>query len=218
MSLLRSALGLKPKGHLATESDNPEIQEGNDELAVVMKGPLADVYTDALDKAYAKVGGDPSVSSEPSSETGQNVESGQLQLQPGQTDEPVEAGVIPEVTKVVLESMAMDQAAMQVLHGAMADEEPKDEEYMTLFAVDQTDIGPQEVIDVTNILNDTDKPENVTVLIDSVVPPNVDGTEASAEEKAEMQNMSVGLEHLVIGMGGKVVHSFKDFIAARAKK
>jgi hypothetical protein len=227
-SNMRAALGLGNRGHLALESEEPEVVE-SDKLNVVMKGPLAAVYTDALDIAYSKELSDPTAQEEPAAETGVNVDpeaeeksaeapNVDPEATVEATDEPVEAGTAAAVTAVVLESMANDAAAMQTLHDGMVEEVPAEAtEFMTLYAVDQSEVAPADVINVTELLKDTDQPENVVVLIDSVVPPNAE-EEPSAEEKAAADGMVTALESIVTSMGGKVVRNFADAVALTAKK
>src|SRR4051812_46264784 len=56
MKSFRTMLHLKPRNSLALEDDAPEAITPNpeDQIAIVMKGPLSEIYTDALDQVYAK--------------------------------------------------------------------------------------------------------------------------------------------------------------------
>lgn len=222
-SILRKLLGVGCR--LATEEITPTAAATED-TTVVVQGPLADVYSDALLKTYDKEdggagelqAGDPAANPEPAAETGEEVKVDVSNLTPkeGETAETVEAAVVSEIGNIVLESQAIDAAVAQSLAQALSDGAPEDgSEFETLYAVDQSMVQQQDVKDVTAILAETDKPENVTVLIDDVVPEAVviDGT----PEVVASQELAVALESMVIAMGGRVVHSFPEYLKSRKK-
>lgn len=254
MSSLRKALGLKPRGHVALESEEiegqlPEFEGPEDDIQVMIKGPLSDVYTNALDQVYAKESNDqdpapdkrekataagPDDEPEAIESSGDGkVKEGGKGVGDGEANGDAALGdvalamveqdkeVAKAVEKIVMESMVNDAAVMSALQGNVSTEQPPSEEYMTLYAVDQTDVEPADVIEVTEMLANSENPENITVLIDSVTPPN-DSGEASPEEQAVMaQEQSaavVALEACVHAFGGKVVRSFPEYLASLKKK
>lgn len=228
MSNLRNLLGTRHRHHLALEGIEQapvmgEAAPATEDTTVVMKGPLADVYSDALGKVYDKENpieqaGDPAAPAEPGAETGVEVDTSNLQPAEGQTQETVEAAIVSEVGNIVLESQAIDAAVASSIASSISDEPPSDNAgYETLYAVDETQVTPETVQDVTEVLAATDKPENVTVLIDNVVPDAMlDPTNPTVSEKTS--EMAVALESLVVAMGGKVVHSYGAFVKARAER
>lgn len=229
MNQLRALLGTRHRNHLAVEEIDPTApQASSEDATVVMKGPLADVYSDALMKTYDKdappvdpaadpaATADPSAATEPAAETGAIVDTTNLVPKQGETQETVEAAIISEVGSIVLESQAIDAAVAQGLADAMSDEAPSDgTEYETMYAIDETQVTAADVKDVTAILADTDKHENVTVMIDNVVPEDVIDTTNPA--MAEAKELALGLESIVIAMGGKVVRGFPAYLASRRK-
>jgi hypothetical protein len=225
----RTLLGTRHRHHLAIEEidtttaapdGTPPEQVATEDTTVVMKGPLADVYSDALSKVYDKdvaPPGDPAAAAEPASETGAAVNTTDLTPVVPEEQNTVEAAIFSEVSQVVLESQAIDAAVASSLAAAIADAPPADgAAYQTLYAIDETQVKPDDVKDVTAILAEADKPENVTVLIDSVVPDSV--LDAADPEVTGSKELALGLESIVIAMGGNVVHSFKDYLASRPRK
>lgn len=162
----------------------------------------------------------------------------------------VDAETQEEIKAIVLESQAQDAILLQSLHSSIVPEEPSDENFETVYAVDETKVDADDVIQVTELLKNAEDPETVTVLIDSevaassnVTPPECNGdsrpltpegdvpekTESSEEgeeskddtkeeeEKPEPSPLAASLESIVISMGGKVVHSFAEYVATRRR-
>lgn len=233
-SFLRKALGLKHRGHLAVEELSGEEAGAPAEDTVVMKGPLADNFSAALDAVYDKANpapaegenGEPGTRTEPPAETGENVDPAAVAPTPGTEIDPVEAETaIPEITQVVLESQAIDAAVVQALAAATTDEAPTDgTDYATLYAIDESQLKPENVVEVTQLLAQADDPENVSVLIADVLPEAgaagvvAPTAEQAAAADAETEKLIVAVESVVVNMGGKVYRSFGDYIKARAGK
>jgi hypothetical protein len=130
---------------------------------------------------------------------------------------------------------------LQALHTAITPEAGDGDDYETLYAVDQTKVEAEDIVEVTNILNMAEKPESVVVLIDSevsspeVVTVTPTGTEDGAEEGEVISNvttpegqntapssieaspLAASLESIVIAMGGTVVHSFGEYLSHRRR-
>jgi hypothetical protein len=224
---LRTLLGTRHRNHLAIEDYDPAATPATpatEDTLVVMKGPLADVYSEALAKVYDKdapiedpQAGDPAAQPNPPEETGATVDTSNLQPAEGQTQETVEAAIVSEVGNIVLESQAIDAAVASSIANAIADETPANNDgYETLYAIDETQVTPTETKNVTELLAEADKPENITVLIDDVVPDAV--LDPTAPTVTDTKDLSAALESMVLAMGGKVVHSFGDYVKARAAR
>lgn len=216
MSLLREALGGKHRHHLAMEE---QLVTSDTDGTVLMKGPLANVYAAALDEVYNKENpsSDPTAPPEPSAETGTNVPADATIPEPGTALEVTETTTIPEVTAIVLESQAMDAAVISALAAQATTEAPKnDTEYATLYAIDESQIDSVTTVEVTQMLAEADRPEDIAVLIDNVMPADetVEVTDAQANKT---EQMVIGLESLVKGLGGKVYRNFPDYVASRRK-
>lgn len=226
-SILRSALNLKHRFHLALEDDTGTAAvEAPADDTVVMKGPLSANYADALDAIYNKEvplpvaadNGDPTARTEPPAETGENVDPAAIVPTPGVELDPVEAATtIPEITQVVLESQAVDAAVVQALQAASTDEEEvQGQNYATFYAIDETQITPEKIVEVTTILSEAEHPDQVSVLIDDVLPadPTVTIVDGAANQTKEL---ALGLESIVTAMGGKVYRTFGAYVASRRK-
>lgn len=245
---LRNLFGTRNRGHLAieefTEETATDEQKATSELpsdgeplpgaastedaTVVMDGPLADVYSDALLKAFPKDGDtDTGTEGSQGSEAGGAAAAADGEDKPStdnlvptepKADDVIETAVASEVDKVVLESQSIDAAVASSIAAQITDTVPADgSEYQTLYSVDETQITPEDVKDVTTILAAADQPENVTVLIDSVVPEAVLETQ-DTDEIAKSRDLAVSLESMVMAMGGKVVKSFPDFVKQEAAR
>lgn len=223
---LRTLLGTRRRHQLAFEDYDPTTAAtpATEDTLVVMKGPLADVYSEALAKVYDKEQpieapkeGDPAAEPKPESETGFSVDTTNLQPAEGQTQETVEAAIVSEVGNIVLESQAIDAAVAASIASALSDEAPADNDgYETLYAIDETQVTPAETVNVTELLAEADKPENVTVLIDNVVPDAV--LDPTSPTVTDTKDLTAALESMVIAMGGNVVRSFGDYVKARAAR
>jgi hypothetical protein len=218
-SLLRALLGTSHRHHLALEDIEVPVATAptTEDTTVVMKGPLADVYSDALLKTLDKDAPVDDGSGAPANPDATVVDTTGLTPAAAPEQNTVEAAVVSEVGSIVLESQAIDAAVAQSLAESVTTEEPAEgTSYETLYAIDQTQVSPEDVKDVTAILADADKPENVTVLIDNVVPEGMI-EESQQAEVAAAKELSVAMESMVTALGGKVVHSFKEFVEARRK-
>lgn len=126
-NLFSTILGLPSRYAVVLESEDVL---GESSPQVVFTGPLADVFTQALDQVLAKDsgdsldGGDPTVPDEPAQETGINIENGERSAQPGEEIEPVETTTQPDlVTKTVLESQSLhiaNEGIKGAFYGALA--------------------------------------------------------------------------------------------------
>jgi len=232
---MRKLLGTRNRHHLAVEefdTENPAPVSAED-ATVVMKGPLADVYSDALAKVYDKAN-DPAIAEDPATNpeakpdpaTGQpdeikptdevEVDTSNIVPKEGETAETVEAAIVSEVGSIVLESQAIDAAVTQSLAAALSDEAPSDgSSYETMYAIDETQVTPTDVKDVTALLAEADAPENVTVMIDNVVTGSM--ADLDCPQAMETKELAVALESMVVAMGGNVVRGFPAYVASRKR-
>lgn len=191
MKLLRHALE-------AEQVASTEPAEGK-QAEIQMKGPLADVYAQALNVAYAKAPDDESP----------------LQV-------PVETPNASAV-QTVLESQQMDVTMLQELsklvnpsNGAGVDV-PKE----VVYAVSDQGVSEDDVIEVARDLVATppgERGEGDFILIVDGTMPGPNGETAGSEPQERMRQLGVGLEALVTSFGGKVYHSFGEYLQARAVK
>jgi DNA-directed RNA polymerase subunit F len=231
---LRKLFGTRSRHHLAMEEFDPNVTTpASEDTTVVMKGPLADVYSEALlktldknappeapaaDGAAAPAEGEAAAAPVDGEEPKAEVDTSNLKPAEGETEETVEAAIVSEVGNIVLESQAIDAAVASSLANSIADEAPQDNAgYETLYAIDETQVTPETVKDVTEILAEAEHPENVTVLIDDVVPDQVLDSE-SPTVVSNSPELAIAMESMVVALGGKVVHSFKDYVTARAQR
>ena len=233
---MRKLLGTRNRHHLAVEefdTENPAPVSAED-ATVVMKGPLADVYSDALAKVYDKSNDmtpaeDPATNpdAKPDPATGQpdeikptdevEVDTSNIVPKEGETADTVEAAIVSEVGSIVLESQAIDAAVTQGLAAALSDDVPGDgSAYETMYAIDETQVTPTDVVDVTTLLAEADAPENVTVMIDNVVTGTV--ADMDCPQAIQSKELAVSLESMVVAMGGKVVRGFPAYIKSRQGK
>jgi len=88
---------------------------------------------------------------------------------------------------VSLESQAQDAVLLQTLQHALTPQKPDDEEYEILYAVDETQINAENVIEVANLLK-TENPETVSVLIDSELPCNDISGDVASEDAVSLED------------------------------
>lgn len=129
-----------------------------------------------------------------------------------------EKEALPEVTEMVLESQAIDATLISALAAGATVNAPKNEvDYQTLYAIDQTQVDQASVVEVTKILAESDNPENVSILIDDVLPENT-VTPPSEEEVAQTEKLAAAMESIAIAHGAKVYRKFNDYVSARRMK
>jgi hypothetical protein len=146
--------------------------------AIVMKGPLGQAMTNALNVAYAKT--DPV--------TGEATTDG-----------------------AALESQAQDVTVMSKLINAVNNsDDPDVKNGVEIYAVSETDIEPDTVVDVVNDMEDSKAGEFV-VIADASAPQNEDGTgevqddivDLDAEEVVAIESMLESEESLALEAAGK---------------
>lgn len=132
------------------------------------------------------------------------------------TEEEKEA--LPEVSEMVLESQAIDAAMISALAANSTVNAPKNEvEYQTLYAIDQSQVDQAAVVEVTKILAEADNPENVSILIDDVVPENT-LVPPSDEQVQQAEQLASAMESIAIAHGAKVFRKFGDYVSNIRRK
>lgn len=221
-SLMRALLGTGNRFAISNEEITNCVVDGTpstEDTTVVMKGPLADVYSDALMKTLDK---DNPLTNDgqgaPAEPDAAAVDTTALTANVAEEQNTVETAIASSVGSIVLESQAIDAVVSQSLAEALADEAPADPNaaFETIYAIDETQVNRETVKDVTAILAEAENPDSVTVLIDNVVPPGAI-EQSDADQIAAAKELSIGLESIVVGMGGKVVHSYKELLESRRK-
>lgn len=172
---------------LATE-DQESSPNPSEQAAIVMKGPLADVYSQALDVAYAK-------------------------------EQPPEAPS-EAVTAVAaaLESQQMDAEILQeIKEMANSKHEPQAQPPVVVYGVGHDAVTDEVVVQVVQELaaatEDDSADHNFVFIVDSTVP-TTHGTGSAAPVEV-YADLPAALESIVTAAGGKVYHSFAEYIKAR---
>lgn len=170
----------------------------NEEAGVIMNGPLADVYAQALDIALAKDG----ATAEGASQQVQAVlESFKVVNQPG----------------LGLETAQMDSALMQsmanIVSTAGADS-AEASNATAVYAVAPGQVDEETVVQVTQAAADAYTKEGEFVLIVDATQPG-GNSEGAGVPVERIEQLGAALEGLVTAMGGKVYHSLKEFAQAR---
>lgn len=181
---------------LATE-DYEASPNPNEEAAIVMKGPLSDAYTKALNLVYANDAPNPGAPA------------------PGEATPNAPETPVPEVDEAKstlgLESLVNDSLVLRGMMARMAFEPHEQEKpKQTVYAVRQCDVTPQVVKEVINDLADRrDRDGDYILIIDATQPgPNSPNVSAPTD-RAKM--LSASLENMVVTMGGVHYQSFGQY-------
>lgn len=192
MKLLRQALAVESAQSqpAAAPADSAQIQ---------MKGPLADIYSQALAVAYAK--------------------------DQGKQEDLAAAAEAPDHKAVtaVLESQQMDVTLMQELaklvdpSNGQANPAAAD----VVYAVSDQGVSEDDVVEVARGLVQAPPGErgqgDFILIVDGTVPgPN--GESAGSEPQEKMQQLGAALESMVQAFGKRVYHSLGEYLSARKKR
>lgn len=193
-STLRRAFGLES-----------EIIENN-ELPVVMKGPLAEVMTQALNVAYAKK----------DQVTGTDTIQPETVVPPEVSATPI-AVTEPAGDTASLESQAQDAAMLQTLVTAASggNESMPDQNFMTLYGVDKNNVTSQDIIEVTQQIDAVNDPQDFVLIVDATRPSTNSETSGVPQERLVDVGLAPVLESLVLTKGGRVFPSLVAFAKAR---
>lgn len=184
-------------GRMLAQEDYEASPNPSEEASIVMRGPLADAYTKALNLVYAN---DASAGTSEPGEATPNAP----------TETPV-----PEIDAAKqtlgLESLESDALIMRSMMARMAFEPPeKEKPRQTVYAVTQKDVTPQIVKEVVTELADSSDRQDEFILI-------IDGTQAGpnsqnvSEPTDTVKTLCASLEQLVVTMGGQSYHNFGEY-------
>jgi hypothetical protein len=175
MKLLRRAL-----------EDNESSGQDGAEQTIVMKGPLAEVYTNALNVAYAK--DNPNAETQPTEEQVAAMESQQMDV---------------EVMQKLYAAVADNNA-------------PPTNNFQTVYGVSRDEVSEDVVVDVTKELAQlsAQQDEAEFILIVDATQPSTNG-EQHSNPVERVEQLGAALETIVEAHGGRVFHSLKDYAASR---
>jgi uncharacterized Ntn-hydrolase superfamily protein len=205
MSLLRLRLAVE-----AYDAPQDTIPNDGVNQTIVMKGPLSDIYTKALNIAYAK----------------KDKLTGEV--------EPVEETNIVQDTKVggamppannilqdpvaienlvsALESQAIDAALMEKLSRTLndaSDDAPPTDSFQTVYGVSRDDLNEEDLVSIAKDVST--QPESTSEYI--VV---IDRTGCSSDDPEQVMKLSSAIESLIDAFGGKVFSSLEDYVHYQA--
>lgn len=161
---------------LALEEENQQ-----EDKTIVMKGPLAEVYTKALDVAYAK----------PDTVTNEVALESMTTLG----------------FKVSLETQQMDMNTVHKLVEMLSPDEEEGSDEMTVYGVGKDDITPEIVVEIGQELADAKKDNNTNDFI--LVVDGASTPDGSTEQR--YIDLPAALESMVTNFGGRVFHNLADF-------
>lgn len=181
--------------NLALEDDESHKRDQQ----IVFNGPLADVFTKALQQAYPQ---------------GQVAEP-----EPGATEPAAAAPAAPEggeqALAVVLESQQMAHAAVTTLAKMLANPQMSGQAQTTnVFGVSRNDLSAGVVVDVAKHVSgaqDAPKPGqgDWVVIVDATMPGS--SGQGSGEPEEKMIEINTAIESFVKAAGGKFFTSLKSF-------
>jgi hypothetical protein len=191
MTMLRRAL---ENSDASTDDNN--VSDAS--KMIVMKGPLAEIYKNALDVLYAK---DPA--------TGERIHDDE--------GKPVLTEPSKECQTISIETEAIDvMLARQLARSMSAQNVKPTDSFQTVYGVSKDAVTDETMVEVTNEL--AAQPEtssDFVLIVDGTQPSSIgDNTSVPQEKMVQMQN---ALECVVEAYRGKVYHSLKEFAEARTK-
>lgn len=174
-------------------------------LTVMMKGPLADTYTQALDLAYSKI--DPA--------TGQPIGMLVAGNENLNSTAIVDTPVTPVPASPALESEQQEEQLLMDLKTNLAPATGmgEGETFLTIYGVDKDDIQPEHIIEITELAANPRIGDKLLVVADAT-QPSADGRASKGSDK--IVNLSKALEAITEAYGVKVYPSL--VAAAKALK
>lgn len=181
MNLLRRALS----------SDGMVEDPQEEQPAIELKGPLGEVYTKALNIAFAK----------PDEATGRPV------LESQANDALMQSNLV----KIATQLDTFDQSNPNTtIYGVSKSEVAQDDVVEVAKQLASTETKPEDFILVVDATKMASNPEDLNSLdeyvVDTIVDPQIEGTEFAPV-----------LESMVIAYGGKVVYSLEEAFGALVK-
>ena len=220
MSLLRRSL----ESYDTTPTNNVPMANVNDGVnqTIVMKGPLSEIYTKALNMAYAKTDKltqrvepveDRTIV--PDTKTNGMAPPASPMLEPVALED---LGPHTErIKKLVaaLESQQIDATLMEKLSKTLtAAEEPvaPTDSFQTIYGVSRDNLNDSDLVEVTKEIAVTPKNENSEYFV------VIDRTGSDDETPDKIVQLGNAMETVVNVFGGKVFHSLEEYVHYQATR
>jgi Ni,Fe-hydrogenase III small subunit len=162
------------------------------EPTIVMSGPLSEVFTKALDVAYAKA-----------PQEGAAV----IAQESAAQDVTIMQKIVESINNNQQQATQPVDTAGAAPAGEGAD--------LQVYGVAKSDIQDSDVVDVADALmneDETTRPKEFVVVVDSTIP-GANGMGSAPQE--EVEYLSEAMESLTKRLGGKFYRSFEEFVEAR---
>ncbi|BDD79541.1 hypothetical protein [Burkholderia phage FLC9] len=173
---------------MALEGEQIQEMRRPNEPTIVMSGPLSEIFTKALDVAYAKAPAE-----------GQGVVATESQAQ--------DVTIMQKIVESINNNATQATEPVSTDSGSGAD--------LQVYGVAKQDIQDSDVVDVADALMNEDvetKPKEFVVVVDSTLP-GANGAGSAPQE--EVEYLSEAMEALTKRLGGKFYRSFEEFVEAR---
>lgn len=184
---------------MALEGETIEMSKRPEEPTIVMSGPLSEIFTKALDVAYAKA--------DPVSGTAGIAQESQAQ------DVTVMQKIVESINNNSQQALQPPEAGDGQFEKGFA--APASGADIQVYGVAKADITDADVVDVADALMNEDtetKPKDFVVIVDSTLP-GANGVGSAPQE--EIEYLSEAMESLTHKLGGRFYHSFEEFVEAQ---
>jgi hypothetical protein len=178
---------------MALEGETVEMTSRPNEPTIVMSGPLSEIFTKALDVAYAKA--DPV-----SGTAGIGMES-----------QAQDVTVMQKIVESINNNQQQATQEVDMVDGEVGAPEAAGAD-LQIYGVAKADITDADVVDVADALmnEDTDsRPKDFVVVVDATLP-GANGEGSAPQEHVEY--LSEAMEALTKRLGGRFYHSFEEFV------
>jgi hypothetical protein len=177
---------------MALEGETVEMTSRPNEPTIVMSGPLSEIFTKALDVAYAK---------EPSQ--GEGVVATESQAQ--------DVTVMQKIVESISNNQQQSVQPVSEVNGEIGAPGAEGAD-LQVYGVAKADITDADVVDVADALMNEDsesRPKEFVVVVDGTLP-SVNGLGGAPKE--EVEYLSEAMEALTKRLGGKFYRSFEEFV------
>jgi hypothetical protein len=173
-----------------TGGSGPEAVEGGEKELIVLKGPLAEQFSQALAKLYNK-----------------NADSKKEDAQ-----EDVAAN-----QKIATESQANDALSFQQFADdfQLLNEQESADQATTVYGVDAMDVKPEDVVEVSQELSDWNPEDPDFVVVMSADQPSVNGEGGGENASPEINQYGKALEAMCLRRGVPLYLSLESFAEKR---
>lgn len=181
---------------MALEGETVEMTSRPNEPTIVMSGPLSEIFTKALDVAYAKA---------PSEGSGVVATESQAQ----------DVTVMQKIVESISNNQQQSTTPVGEVDGEIGTPAAQGAD-LQVYGVAKADITDADVVDVADALMNEDaesRPKEFVVVVDGTLP-SVNGLGGSPKE--EVEYLSEAMEALTKRLGGKFYRSFEEFVEGQA--